>query len=56
MEITLKELAKRLDVEVIGNENLSVSAVAGLEEAQPGELSFLANPRYQLVSRGHRPR
>jgi len=47
MEITLKELAQRLDGKIVGDENLTVTAVAGLEEAQPSELSFLANSRYQ---------
>ena len=47
MEITLKELGRRLDARIVGDENLTITAVAGLEEAQSGDISFLANPRYE---------
>jgi len=38
--------------EMVGNPNLPISGVAGLEEATEKELSFLSNPRYtSLVSK-----
>ena len=42
----LGELAKRLGCELRGDGEVEIRGVAGLEQAGPGELSFLANPRY----------
>lgn len=42
----LRELAARLDCELRGDGELEIHGVAGLEQAGPGDLSFLANPRY----------
>ncbi len=42
----LRELADRLGCAVRGNGEIEVHRVAGLEEAGPGDLSFLSNPRY----------
>src|SRR5688572_37889 len=44
--MTLEELAKYIGAEVIGDKNLDVSSVATLEDAKPGQLSFVANPKY----------
>jgi UDP-3-O-[3-hydroxymyristoyl] glucosamine N-acyltransferase len=44
--MTLAELAKHLEAELVGDPDVSVTAVAGLEEAGPGQLSFLSNARY----------
>lgn len=46
MEITAKELAAILNGEVVGNPSAVVSDFAKIEEAGPGDLSFIANPKY----------
>lgn len=42
----LGEIASRLGAELEGDAELPIQGVAGLREARPGELSFLANPKY----------
>jgi len=54
MAISLTELAQRLDAELRGDGSLSVSAVATLTEAGPGDVSFLANPKYRAYLAGTR--
>lgn len=46
MEVTAKDLAQLCNGIVEGNENASVSDFAKIEEAGPGDLSFIANPKY----------
>jgi len=47
MQITLGELATKLEVELIGDADLIISGLNTLKDAQVGEISFLANPSYQ---------
>ena len=42
----LSELAARLDCRLDGNGEIDIARVSGLEEAQPGDLTFFVNPRY----------
>ena len=42
----LSELAKWIGAEVVGNGNLDITSANTLEEAGPGQISFLANPKY----------
>jgi UDP-3-O-[3-hydroxymyristoyl] glucosamine N-acyltransferase len=44
--VKLGELAERLGCELRGDPGIDVHGVAGLEQAGPGDLTFLANPRY----------
>ena len=44
--MTLDELARRLECRLEGDGTLQVERVAGIEHAGPGDLTFLANPRY----------
>ena len=44
---TLGELAVRFGLELRGDPTLEVNAVATLQDARPGTLSFLANPKYR---------
>ena len=44
--MTLAELAERLGCELRGEGAIEIRAVRGLEEAGPGDLTFLSNPRY----------
>lgn len=42
----LDELARQIGAELAGDGAIEVTAAATLEEAGPGQISFLANPRY----------
>jgi len=42
----LEELAARLSCELRGDGNIEILAVKSLEEAGPGDLTFLASPKY----------
>ena len=44
--ILLRDLAARLGCELRGDPNLEITGVAGMEQAGPTELTFLANPKY----------
>ena len=46
MRFTVGEIAKTIEGEVCGDENMVITGVAGIKEAQKGEITFLANPRY----------
>ena len=43
---TLKEIAQLIDGEVIGDGNIVITGISGIREAEEGDLTFLANPRY----------
>ncbi|HTM10702.1 MAG TPA: UDP-3-O-(3-hydroxymyristoyl)glucosamine N-acyltransferase [Verrucomicrobiae bacterium] len=43
---TLAELAQLVGGKVIGDGNAEISKAASIEEAGPGDITFLANPRY----------
>jgi UDP-3-O-[3-hydroxymyristoyl] glucosamine N-acyltransferase len=43
----LKEIAARLKCEMDGDANVEIIGVAGIEDAQPGQLTFLSNRRYR---------
>lgn len=45
--MTLAEVAARTGGTVEGDETLTVSSLGTLQAAQPGQLGFLANPRYR---------
>jgi UDP-3-O-[3-hydroxymyristoyl] glucosamine N-acyltransferase len=44
--LKLKDLAARLDCRLEGDGEIEVSRITGLEQARPGDVAFLANPRY----------
>ena len=44
---TLAELAAILGGEVVGDGSVSIRGVAGIREALPGDITFLANSRYE---------
>ncbi|MDR0686053.1 MAG: UDP-3-O-(3-hydroxymyristoyl)glucosamine N-acyltransferase [Dysgonamonadaceae bacterium] len=46
MELSAKQIAGILKGEVEGNEAITVSCFAKIEEGKPGAISFLANPKY----------
>ncbi len=45
--MSLGELAGQLDAELVGDASCSITAVATLQSAGPGQISFLANSRYR---------
>lgn len=47
MDFKVTEIAKFLNGEIIGNENISVSNVSKIEEGKPGTLAFLSNMKYE---------
>lgn len=47
----LSELAARLGCQLEGDGAVEIRAVAGLESAGPGQLTFLANPKYRPAAR-----
>lgn len=46
MSVKLKELAAEIEAEVVGDPEIVIHSAATLEEARPGQVSFLANPKY----------
>lgn len=44
----LTEIAARLECKLEGDPELEITGVAGIEDAQPGQLTFLSNRRYRL--------
>lgn len=47
----LSELAQKLGCTLQGDGELQITGIAGIEDAQPGHLTFLANPRYRAAVR-----
>jgi UDP-3-O-[3-hydroxymyristoyl] glucosamine N-acyltransferase len=45
--VTLGELADILGGDVVGDPQIELRGVAGIKEAQPGDITFLANSRYE---------
>jgi UDP-3-O-[3-hydroxymyristoyl] glucosamine N-acyltransferase len=65
MKVTLEAVARAIDGTVVGDGSVEITGVAGIREAREGELTFLANPRYEpyleltqasavIVSENHR--
>lgn len=50
----LSELAQKLGCALEGDAAIEITGVAGIEEAQPGQLTFLANPRYRAAVKNTR--
>lgn len=46
MKMTLKEIAKLVDGEIIGDESIVITGVCGIKEAKEGDLTFIANSKY----------
>jgi UDP-3-O-[3-hydroxymyristoyl] glucosamine N-acyltransferase len=51
MNMTAADIAKLIDGEVVGNGQVKITGCAGLKEAKEGDLSFLANPKYEPLAR-----
>jgi len=46
VSLTLAQLAERIGAELAGDATIRVSSAATLEDATPGDISFLSNPSY----------
>jgi len=46
MRKTLKEIAKLVEGEVVGDGSVVITGIAGIKEAHEGDVTFLANPKY----------
>jgi UDP-3-O-[3-hydroxymyristoyl] glucosamine N-acyltransferase len=44
--MTLSDIATRLECKLLGDGAIEIHSVAGMEQAGPGQLTFLANPKY----------
>lgn len=51
MRKTLAEIAAIVKGEVIGDRHLVITGLSGIKEAQQGDLTFIANPKYIPLSR-----
>lgn len=45
--LTLKEIAKEIDAQVIGDETVTISRLSSLLSAKAGNITFLSNPKYR---------
>ena len=45
----LRDLAERLACRLEGDGEIEIVRVAGIQDAQPGDLTFLANPKYEQM-------
>jgi UDP-3-O-[3-hydroxymyristoyl] glucosamine N-acyltransferase len=50
----LGEIADRLGCKLEGDAGIEITGVAGVEEAGPGQLTFLSNPRYRRAAEATR--
>jgi UDP-3-O-[3-hydroxymyristoyl] glucosamine N-acyltransferase len=44
--LSLDEIARLVDGEVVGDRHLTITGVAGIQEAKKGDITFLANAKY----------
>ena len=47
MEVTAEVIAQHFNGEIIGDPTVKVSSVAKIEQGKPGNICFLANPKYE---------
>jgi UDP-3-O-[3-hydroxymyristoyl] glucosamine N-acyltransferase len=47
--VKLSELAARLDCRLVGDGSIEISRVSGIQDAGPGDVTFLANSKYERL-------
>lgn len=47
MEFTIQQIALMINGTVVGNPNQKINMLAKIQEALPGQIAFLANPKYE---------
>lgn len=50
MKKTLKEIALAIDGTITGDANIVITGVCGIKEAQEGDITFLAHPKYKAFA------
>lgn len=51
MKLTLADIVKISGGKVVGDSNLEITGISGIKEARPGDLTFLANPKYASAAK-----
>jgi UDP-3-O-[3-hydroxymyristoyl] glucosamine N-acyltransferase len=54
VHLTARAIAELIGGQLAGNPDVTVTGVAGIREAEPGEITFLANPKYLAAARATR--
>lgn len=49
MKITLREIAKLVGAELVGNPDTVITGISGIKEAKEGDITFLANSKYACL-------
>lgn len=49
IKVTLREIAKLVEGELAGDENIVITGISGIKEAKKGDITFLANPKYEAL-------
>ncbi|MFH1458594.1 MAG: UDP-3-O-(3-hydroxymyristoyl)glucosamine N-acyltransferase [Candidatus Omnitrophota bacterium] len=50
MRKTLREIAKIIEGEVVGDPDVLITGISGIKEAREGDITFLANPKYATLA------
>ncbi len=46
MELSVKEIAEKINGQIIGKSNIKISGISDLKSAKKGEISFIISPKY----------
>jgi len=49
IKVTLEDIAKLVEGELIGDKNIPITGISGIKEAKKGDITFLANPKYESL-------
>jgi len=49
IKVTLEDIAKLVEGELVGDKNIPITGISGIKEAKKGEITFLANPKYESL-------
>ena len=47
LKVTLLEIAKLVEGELVGNKDIVITGISGIKEAKKGDITFLANSKYE---------
>jgi UDP-3-O-[3-hydroxymyristoyl] glucosamine N-acyltransferase len=46
VEVPIAQIAQILEAEIVGDETVTVKNISGINEAEPGDLTFIVDPKY----------
>ncbi|MCK9615407.1 MAG: UDP-3-O-(3-hydroxymyristoyl)glucosamine N-acyltransferase [Candidatus Omnitrophica bacterium] len=49
LKVTLLEIAKLVEGELVGNKDIVITGISGIKEAKKGDITFLANSKYESL-------